>query len=377
MRYTGIEYVFNKLGQTIPLSQKLELLHQAIKEHYDAIQHVSVIIYDSQTDLLKTFLHSSDTQHPVTNYQAKLEQVPSLFKLARTGESRIISELRNYSGNPAEHTQRNLAAGFRSSYTLPMFFGGDFYGFIFFNASRPNYFKPRIIAHLDPLGRLLSLLVISEMRAIRTLAASTRTVRHMTSRRDCETGAHLERMSRYCRLIARELAGKFALTDEYIEHLFLFAPLHDIGKIAIPDSILLKPKHLSKAEFEVMKTHTVKGREMVDYMLEEFGLRNLPYTDILRNIVYYHHEAIDGSGYPEGLKGDNIPLEARIVTIADVFDALTSQRPYKPAWSNERTFNYLLTRANTKLDRDCVHALIKRRDAIERLQQQFQETEFS
>ena len=125
-----------------------------------------------------------------------------------------------------------------------------------------------------------------------------------------------------------------------------------------------------------MKTHTVKGLEMVNYMLEEFGLVKLPYIKILQNIVYHHHEAVDGSGYPDGLKGDAIPLEARIVTIADVFDALTSRRPYKPAWSNDKSYDRLRELAGVRLDGDCVEALIKHRPAVETLQQQFQETQF-
>lgn len=376
MKQTGLSYDLGKLDQLTSLSQKLRFLHESIRGHYESIHHISVTIYDPQTDLLKTYLDSSLDRPALVNYQANLAQVPSLLQLAQTGASRVISELHDYSNSQAEHTRRNLATGYRSSYTLPMFLSGDFYGFIFFDSCKPDYFQPDTLAHLDPLGRLLSLFVINEIRAIRTLIATTKTARHVTSRRDCETGAHLERMSRYCRLIARELAPKFGLNDEYIEHLFLFSPLHDIGKIAMPDSILLKPGPLSVSEFEVMKTHTAKGLEMVDYMLEEFALNNLPHTELLRNLVYSHHEAVDGSGYPAGLRAEEIPLEARIVTTADIFDALTSQRPYKPAWDNDKAFAHLLTLVGNKLDPNCVDALIKHRPTVERLQQQFQETEF-
>jgi HD-GYP domain-containing protein (c-di-GMP phosphodiesterase class II) len=147
--------------------------------------------------------------------------------------------------------------------------------------------------------------------------------------------------------------------------------LHDVGKIAIPDSILHKPGPLNKEERAVMETHSVKGREIIDRILEDAGLQSLQNTDILRNIAQFHHEAINGSGYPNGLVGKDIPLEARIVAVADVFDALSSKRSYKEAWSNEKSFATLQSMANDKLDAECVEALIACRAEVEIIQRQF------
>jgi HD-GYP domain-containing protein (c-di-GMP phosphodiesterase class II) len=180
-------------------------------------------------------------------------------------------------------------------------------------------------------------------------------------------------MSRYARLIAKRLAGRHRLDDSYIEHVFMFSPLHDIGKIAIPDRVLLKRGDLDSDERAIMDSHSVRGREMIDNMLANFALGGLHYIDILRNIAEYHHEAVDGSGYPAGLKDQAIPLEARICSVADVFDALTSERPYKPAWSNDEAFAYLASVAGEKLDRECVQALLDQRDEVERIQRQFVE----
>lgn len=137
--------------------------------------------------------------------------------------------------------------------------------------------------------------------------------------------------------------------------------------------MLLKPGRLEPAEFEQIKQHTVKGHKMVDAMLDNFGIQGMHQATMLRNIVLHHHEAMDGSGYPHRLQGTGIPVEARIVAVADVFDALTSQRPYKEAWSNDRAFALLAELAGQKFDPDCVDALIRNRCEVERIQQQFSE----
>jgi two-component system, response regulator RpfG len=182
-------------------------------------------------------------------------------------------------------------------------------------------------------------------------------------------------MSQYARLIAGALAAEERLSDEFVEFLYLFAPAHDIGKIAIPDTILLKKGRLQVQEFEVMKTHVTKGAEIVDGIVQELGLGALPHIDVLRNVVLFHHEAIDGTGYPEARSGSGIPVEARIVAVADVFDALTSERPYKPAWSQDAALRYLRERSGTKFDAGCVGAVLARLPEIEQIRRRFRDDE--
>lgn len=362
-----------KLEMRCPLSEKLAALHKTLRAQFGFLNHISVATYDPSTDRLKTFLDSAATHPALSNYQARLRDVPSLQAVIDSGRPRVIHDLAALHSPAQSHTRRLIAAGYRSSYTLPMFFDGEFFGFVFFNGDRANCFSESVVTQLDPFGRLMALVVVSELRSIRRLTAATRTIRHITSHRDCETGAHLERMARYARLIAQDLAASHGLSDEYIEHVFLFAPMHDIGKIAIADNILLKAGPLDSGEWDEMKSHTVRGLEMIDYMLDEFDLRRMPQVDILRNIVYAHHEQFDGCGYPRGLRGAGIPLEARIVTVADVFDALTSRRPYKDAWRNDAAFAELAKLAGYKLDPQCVGALLAHPDEVEDLQKQFRE----
>jgi HD-GYP domain-containing protein (c-di-GMP phosphodiesterase class II) len=364
--------VLAALNGKLSLPEKIEFVHGLLKKRFDFIDQISVAIYDPKTDLLMTFVHSSDDKNPLVLYSAKLDDSASMQEILKAGRPRVVNDLDIFSNVPAEHTRRIAALDYKSSYTMPMFLNGEFFGFLFFNSHRKNVFDETSLHYLDIVGHLLSLLVIHDLSTTRGLYAIVKTAANMTLHRDIETGAHLDRMSNYARLIAKEVAKKYQLNDELVEHIFLFSPLHDIGKIGISDSILLKPGKLTDAEFNTMKTHATKGGEIVDMMLKNLGFDEFPHAEILRNIALYHHEAINGSGY-NGLMDEEIPAEAKIVAVADVFDALTSVRPYKEAWSNDRAFLFLQSMAGTKFDSDCVAALINCRDEVEVIQKRFKE----
>ena len=362
------------LNQDLPLAEKLKLVHNSIIQQLPHIVRIAVAVYDPKTDLLKTFIHSSSGAEPLSHYHAKLVETSSLLQIIENGKPRVVNDLQIFTQSKKVHSQRILAQGYAASYTMPMYHKGEFFGFVFFNADQKNVFHEQNLHYLDLFGHLLSLTVMQELAQYRTLQAAVQTACEITHQRDNETGSHLDRMSRYARLIAEELAEQFQFTDEFIEQIFMFSPLHDLGKIAIPDNILLKPGKLDKSEFDIMKTHADKGREMIEGMLVHFGIEKQQNSELLCNIAQYHHEAMDGSGYPRGLKGDAIPIEARIIAVADIFDALTSPRPYKQAWSNAEAFSALEEMAGVTLDPDCVHALLKNLAAITDIQQQFAES---
>jgi two-component system response regulator RpfG len=180
--------------------------------------------------------------------------------------------------------------------------------------------------------------------------------------RDEETGYHLIRMARYSRLIA----GGIGLDRDEAETIELAAPLHDIGKIGIPDQILLKPAKLDEAEWQVMRRHPLIGHEILKGSASK-------YVRMGALIALGHHEKFDGTGYPNGLVGDHIPLCARIVAVADVYDALTSPRPYKQAWPAERAFQYVAAQRGRHFDPRLVDAFISLRREITEIQAQWQD----
>lgn len=365
-----------QLNKNLPLGEKLIGVHAAIKQQFSFIDRVAVAIYDHKTDMLKTYVHSSGDNQPLTHYQSPLAQATSLMEIIQQKKPRVVNDLGIFSEGTQTHTQKLRESGYASSYTLPMFINDVFFGFVFFNSSQKDVFTDDNLNYLDVIGHLISLLIINEQTSVRTMLAAVKTAHDMTHHRDTETGAHIDRMSRYARLIAVHIAENHDLDDEYIENVFLFSPLHDIGKIAIADDILKKRGKLTEEESIIMRTHANKGREIIDSMLRDHGLDSFENINILLNIAEYHHEAVNGTGYPNGLKGSEIPLEARIVAVADVFDALTSKRPYKEAWSNHDSFAMLQRLAGGQLDKECVEALIANKEQVEKIQREFAEDEF-
>jgi two-component system response regulator RpfG len=197
--------------------------------------------------------------------------------------------------------------------------------------------------------RLLSSMHEIEERERETLSRLARAIEY----RDAGTSAYLERMARVAGLIAEGMG----LPEDEVRTIELAAPLHDIGKIAIPDAILLKPGPLDPHEVEQMRRHPRIGHQL----LADSHNRFIQASAV---IALRHHERYDGSGYPDGLKGEQIPLEARITTTADVFDALISPRPYKPAWSIEEALDYLDAQRGLLFDPDCVDVLLREEDRL-------------
>ena len=188
------------------------------------------------------------------------------------------------------------------------------------------------------------------------------TMASLAETRDNETGNHIIRTQHYVRALAVQLQGhaRFAgyLTDRMVELLYKSAPLHDIGKVGIPDRILLKPGKLEAHEFEIMKTHTTRGKEAIESAERRLG-KTVPFLVCAKEIAYSHQEKWDGSGYPLGLAGDDIPIAARLMAIADVYDALISRRVYKKAFTHDVAMGIIEEGRGRHFDPDIVDAFLE------------------
>jgi putative two-component system response regulator len=230
---------------------------------------------------------------------------------------------------------------------------------------------------LNPAELLVCLKTAERILALETCELAIFALAKLAESRDCETGAHLERVQRYVRILAEHLSKreKFrgVIDDDYIRLIYQTSPLHDIGKVGIPDSILLKAGKLTEREFAVMKTHAQIGAQTLDAALKRFP--NAKFLQMARSIAVSHHEKFDGTGYPQGLAGENIPLCGRIVALADVYDALTSRRVYKPPMSHDQAREIIVRDSGSHFDPEIVAAFLSHEAEFDKIRKEMTDTE--
>jgi len=196
--------------------------------------------------------------------------------------------------------------------------------------------------------------------------------------RDSDTGNHIRRTQFYAKALAEKLKPNerfnALMTNHYINMLFKSAPLHDIGKVGIPDRILLKPGRFTPEEFEIMKTHTTLGKEAIDHAEAQLGM-SVEFLAMAKEIALYHQEKWDGSGYPEGLAGDAIPVSARLMAVADVYDALISRRVYKEGMPHEKAVEIIQEGKGKHFDPDMVDAFMAIQEEFRQIAQRYADTD--
>lgn len=192
--------------------------------------------------------------------------------------------------------------------------------------------------------------------------------------RDTDTGAHLERIREYCRILSKELTrtSRYGndIDGDYVQLIYLTSPLHDIGKVGIPDNVLLKPGRLTPDEFSIMKQHTVIGGNTLAAAAKAHP--EAKFLSMAKDVAFTHHERFDGKGYPYGLSGSQIPLCGRITAIADVYDALTSKRVYKPEYSHETSRDIILDSRGTQFDPYLVDVFLSCEEQFLQVREHFQ-----
>lgn len=234
-----------------------------------------------------------------------------------------------------------------------------------------DFLDQRVKERTEELARKNEALNRAQEATVHALASLLET-------RDNDTGHHIRRTQRYVRALATEVRrdDTFAgiLDGEMIDLLHRAAALHDIGKVAIPDRILLKPGRLDEKEFELMKSHTVHGRNAIANAERILGSPD-PFLQLAREIALSHHERWDGNGYPEGRRGEDIPLSARLMAIADVYDALISSRPYKAGMPHEKAVEILRSGRGVQFDPDITDAFLRIHETFREISQELRDAE--
>jgi HD-GYP domain-containing protein (c-di-GMP phosphodiesterase class II) len=361
-------------GLADDLSGRLRGLHGRMLAIAPTIDRIACTRYDPATDLLKTFVNSTRSGEAIADDACTLTTSSALQALAQGGGVQVIQDIPATVQGTREHSRWLRRQGYGSSLTVPMQDNGAFIGFIVYDSLQRNAFTATLQRDLELFSNLINITISSVYAAVRSLRASAAVAQDFVRLRDYETGSHLDRVAHYCRLIAKNLAQPLGLRDAFIEQLFFYATLHDIGKIGIPDAILLKEGNLTPEERQVIQTHGPLGLQILEKVIGKHALRDLPDSTLMRNIVDGHHERLDGSGYPLGLRGEAIPLEARIVAVADVFDAITCRRPYRQPQAIEAGLAELEHQAAGGLvDSLVVAALTRQRADVEAIRQRFQD----
>jgi response regulator RpfG family c-di-GMP phosphodiesterase len=285
----------------------------------------------------------------------------SLFDVAQRKDVLLINDLREYLSHHPESrsTIALLEEGMRSSLVLPLIINNITRGFLIFNSEEPGAFTEEHIVFMKSIsgqisfsiqrGELLDqlelhsknlehLVKVRTHEILKTQKTTIFALSKLAEVRDPETGEHLERIRNYSVLIAQILkysGNEIEITNQYLRDLYDSSILHDIGKVGIPDHILLKPGPLTREEFDIIMTHTTIAYQALKLASKDLGENS--FLNMAMDITLYHHEQWVGGGYPTGRSGADIPLSARIVTIADVYDALISRRPYKEPYSHEKS----------------------------------------
>ncbi|MBL4937561.1 HD domain-containing protein [Clostridium sp. YIM B02515] len=303
----------------------------------------------------------------------------SLKYVVDSGKERIIDDLEKYvEGKKAkEYNGILLEEGIRSSITFPLKSNDKVIGIIFFSSKDKNVYKKEHIRFLKTLANSIVLSLEKDILMQDMVISSTLALAKLTEERDSDTGEHLNRMKTYAKMLAKFLSEEEKYKDiidrDYIDDIERFAPLHDVGKVAIRDEILLKPGKLTYEEFETMKTHTTYGARVLSMADENLEKHGRSIFTLAVEIAEGHHEKWDGSGYPHGRSGEEIPLSARIVALADVFDALTSKRPYKKPFTFEESINIIKDGYGKHFDPYIIDVFIKNIESIRNLYDGFKE----
>ncbi|HAS63337.1 MAG TPA: metal-dependent phosphohydrolase [Vibrio sp.] len=348
-------------------------IFEYVRKSYPCLGRISLVTIDGNR--LSTY-HTEDisfNDQPLEFEEIAIRQGSSVEQIISQSRYRIIDNLNQLP--ETRHVQMLKTSGYVSSLAYPVIQHDKVIGIIFFNSKTPHLFQNNEVKkdffYVAQAIATLQIFVFERQSHFNKLLTIALKIGH---ERDPETAQHLVRIGRYSEALARLLTKhKPEITTEFIHRIKCYAPFHDIGKYRIPDEVLFSTNAFSVAERAIMNKHTIYGEEIIANVVDMADLTNIPSEEVtfLKNIIRHHHEAFDGSGHPDGLASVHIPLEARIVTLADVFDALLTKRPYKEPWTLEEVVKFVKAKSGSLFDPICVQVLLENLDEMMMIRQKF------
>ncbi|OAA30636.1 hypothetical protein AT15_10150 [Kosmotoga arenicorallina S304] len=381
LRETIKEIQFNQevlsLEEAGTLEDIMPKIFETLNKHMNVDRAAFAFLDSFKNVIAETAVSKARETHLKEGFTTNIEKT-SLQKLLDSKQNRIINDLEYYYNNvhKSKPTELLLKEGMKSSITVPVFMKGSCIGFFFVNSMKKDAFSEKEALQVTRFANLIKGISFSSYINQELIAKATRAFADLVEKKDNETGKHLTRVSLYSHLIASKLASKNRnISPKFVREMLWFSPAHDIGKVGIPDHILLKPGRLTADEFEIMKTHVTIGEKIIDNMNESLkGNIGIDFLKTAKEIIMGHHEKWDGSGYPRGLKGEEIPLAGRITAVVDVFDALTSKRSYKPAYSLEKSLKIMHSGRGSHFDPLVFDAFMESFDEVKIIYEKLRDT---
>lgn len=367
--------LIENLNYSQSFSETINYIYSSFKD-FIPYEYIGIALIEENGKTVKAYHGVSDHHGAIIglpeNLFGLIEKIESttLGNVMEKGAVRIINDLEEHVKYRPKHRYNRvlLKAGVRSSITLPLLVNDRPMGFIFFSSSKKNVYQQEHVEFLKILANSISISFAKNKFTDVLVYSSILTLAKLAESRDQNTGDHLYRMKKYSRLVAEQLYKSKKYLEEidfdFIEAIERFSSLHDIGKVGIKDDILLKPGKLTNEEYSIMKKHTEYGAQVLkeaEQKMAEYG-RSIFAMGI--EIAEGHHEKWDGSGYPLGKKREEIPLSARIVSIGDVFDALTSKRPYKDAFPFEQALEIMIKGKGSHFDPTMIEVLEENKEEL-------------
>ncbi|MGR5131628.1 HD-GYP domain-containing protein [Vibrio alfacsensis] len=339
-----------------PLNEQMQTLKIRMQAHLPFVDRVSFAKYYPQHGILKSFAESEFGTWRLAHHEAPLRKLHHLCIAASNATPRIVDDLHDI--NHCQRIQTLLKRGYQSSVAIPCYDHQTFTGFVFLNAVKTHAFSLKALDSLKPYFEMIQFAVGSEDHVVNSIELMAERMQCLMPGYSREVYSHSKRVGMYSQLIATYLADVHEFSDEMVEQISVFARYHNLSDISLPAEIDHDRCHFSDEQEALLLEHIDQCIESADNIVARIGNPVHPSVNVFRQIITYQYENLNGSGYPFGLEGSNIPIVAQIVAVANAFDVMTTHHPYRQAWSVPYALLELEKRVYQGIfSRECVNAL--------------------